>query len=550
MPETDANVRERDNLSPFHAGERQAQERLGDRGVERWARGAIRSFMPDQHRIFFEEQPFLIAAARDAEGRTWATFLEGGPGFVRSPDSVSLEISARPVPGDALDGALAAGSDIGLIGIEPATRRRNRVNGTVAAGDEGGIRFAVSQSFGNCPQYIRARRCWWSPEQPTGTAVRGTYLTASQQEWITSADTFFIATGYRGEGDNPAYGMDISHRGGERGFIEVLDDRTICFPDYAGNRFYNTLGNILSDPRAGLLFVDFASGSLLQLTGRASIDWDSEAVARVPGARQLVTLEIDAIVELSSVLRLRWQEDAAPARSLRLVERVQESADVTSFIFEARDGGPLKTFAAGQHLPIELNLSGGMGKVQRSYSLSGAPRDGRYRISVKRDPQGLVSRILHDGLHVGAMIDAGMPAGTFGLSNTRDPIVLVSAGIGITPLLSMLHAVAGEGDSRPVWFVHGARDGAHHPFRDEVRALAAGKPSIRLLTHYSHPLETDVRSRDYDHAGRITAEGLVALTGAANARFYLCGPAGFLAELKAGLEREGIPDSRILEESF
>ncbi len=550
MPHADDNVHEKQSLSPFHTGERQVQERLGDRDVERWARGAIRGFMPDQHRIFFEEQPFLIAAARDAEGRTWATLLEGGPGFVRSPDAVSLEISARPVAGDALEGALTAGTDVGLIGIELASRRRNRVNGTVVAASEDGISFAVGQSFGNCPQYIRARKFWWSPEKPSGTAVRGACLTVSQQAWITSADTFFIATGYRGDGDNPAYGMDISHRGGDHGFVEVLGDRTIRFPDYAGNRFYNTLGNILSDPRTGVLFIDFASGSLLQVTGRASIDWDSEAVARVPGARQLVTLEIDGIVELTSVLRLRWQEEAGSARSLRLVDRIQESADVTSFHFEARDGGQLKPFAAGQHLPLELNLTGGFGKVRRSYSLSGSPKGGHYRISVKREPQGLVSRILHDVLEVGAMIDAGTPAGTFGLPEPETPLVLASAGIGITPLLSMLHAVAAEEGRRPVWFVHGARDGAHHPFREEVGALAAGKPNIRVLTHYSRPLETDARGRDYDLAGRITAEGLVALTGSANAHYYLCGPAGFLADLKAGLEREDIPDSRIFEESF
>jgi len=550
MPDRKSSTDREDFRSPFHDGERQVQERLGDREVELWARGAIRSFMPDQHRIFFEEQPFLIAAARDAEGRPWATLLEGGPGFVRSPDAVSLEIAARPVRGDALEGALAAGADIGLIGIELGTRRRNRVNGTLTASGDDGIQFAVGQSFGNCPQYIRARKYWWSPGKPSGKAERGTSLSGSQMAWIRSADTFFIATGYRGEGEDTAFGMDISHRGGERGFVEVLDERTIRFPDYAGNRFYNTLGNILCDPRTGFLFLDFATGSLLQLTGRASIDFSSDAVARVPGARQLVTLQIDEIVELTSVLRLRWQEEAGSARSLRLVEKVKESADVTSFHFEARDGGPLKPFSAGQHLPIELNLSGGLGKVQRSYSLSGSPKEGRYRISVKRDPQGLVSRILHDVLEVGATIDAGLPAGTFGLPETHEPLVLVSAGIGVTPLLSMLHAVVAEEGHRPLWFVHSARDGEHHPFRKEVRALAAAKLNIRLLTHYSRPLETDIRGQDFDCEGRITAESLVALAGAANARYCLCGPAGFLAELKAGLEREGVPESRILEESF
>ncbi|WP_269581361.1 FAD-binding oxidoreductase [Roseibium sp. Sym1] len=550
MPDLNLKETPRDGSWPFHKGERLVQDRLGDGDVRRWAGAAIRSFMPDQHRIFFEEQPFLVAGGRDGDGRPWATILEGGPGFVRSPDPASLEIGALPVAGDALAGALTAGDDIGLLGIELATRRRNRVNGTVSAVTANGLRFAVSQSFGNCPQYIRARKYWWTPEKPVARAERGSQLTGSQTERIGAADTFFIATGYRGEGDNAAYGMDVSHRGGEAGFVEVLDDRTLRFPDYAGNRFYNTLGNILSDPRTGLLFVDFASGSLLQVSGRASIDWDSDAVAGVPGARQLVTLEIDAIVELTDALRLRWQENADTARDLRLVRKVRESADVTSFHFETRDGGPPAPFEAGQHLPVELHLAGGLGKVRRSYSLSGKPQAGTYRISVKREPQGLVSRILHDILEVGAVIGSGRPAGDFALPEGRAPLVLAGAGIGITPLVSMLHEVSAADDARPVWFVHGVRDGAHHPFREEAAGLAAGKPNIRLRTLYSRPTEADDQEGVFDKQGRITGDLLVNLVNGPDARYLLCGPAAFLADVTEDLRRLGVPEDRISFETF
>jgi hypothetical protein len=540
----------RDESWPFHKGERLVQDRLGDGDVRRWAGGAIRSFMPDQHRTFFEEQPFLVAGGRDGDGRPWATILEGGPGFVRSPDPASLEIGALPAPGDALEGALTSGGDIGLLGIELATRRRNRVNGTVDAVTANGLRFAVSQSFGNCPQYIRARKYWWNPEKPVGRAERGRQLTASQIDRIAAADTFFIATGYRGEGDNAAYGMDVSHRGGEAGFVEVLDDRTLRFPDYAGNRFYNTLGNILGDPRTGLLFVDFASGSLLQVSGRASIDWDSDAVASVPGARQLVTLEIDAIVELSNVLRLRWQENADTARDLRLVRKVRESADVMSFHFEARDGGPLAPFEAGQHLPIELHLAGGLGKVQRSYSLSGKPQAGTYRISIKREPQGLVSRILHDILEVGAVIGSGRPAGDFALPDGSAPLVLAGAGIGITPLVSMLHTLSAADDARPVLFVHGVRNGDHHPFREEVLQLTKDKPNIRLHSVYSRPSAKDAKDGLFDTQGRITGTFLSGLVDRPDARYLLCGPAAFLADVTENLQRLGVPEDRISFETF
>jgi len=550
MFELDQNGARPEEMSPFHEGERLVQEKRGDADVQRWAKGAIRSFMPDQHRTFFEEQPFLVVSARDSQGRPFATLLEGGAGFVRSPDATSLEIAARPAPGDALEGALKEGADIGLLGIELATRRRNRANGTVASSGESGWRFALGQSFGNCPQYIRSRKYWWSPERSAGTVSRGKRLTAAQQSWIGSADTFFIATGYRGDGANPAFGMDVSHRGGERGFVEVLDDRTLRFPDYAGNRFYNTLGNILNDPRAGFLFVDFASGSLLQLTGRAGIDWDSEAVADIPGARQLVTLEIDEIVELGSVLRLRWQEDAEPARDLRLVRKDRESADVTSFYFETRDGGPLAPFQAGQHLPIELHLAGGLGKVQRSYSLSGSPGDKHYRISVKREPQGLVSRILHDGLDVGAVIGSGKPAGDFNLPDDDAPLVLAGAGIGITPLMSMLHGLVETGDTRPVWFVHGVRDGTHYPFRDEAAKLAAETSNVRLLSVYSRPSRADVEEGGFGTQGRISGAFLSGLVNRPDARYLLCGPDAFLAEVTEDLQRHGVPEDRIVFETF
>lgn len=537
-------------VSPFHDGERRVQERLGDFDVERWARGAIRDFMPDQHRNFFQDQPFMIVSARDERGRPWATVLEGPVGFVRSPDPTSLEILSKPVAGDALEGALSTGADIGLVGIELATRRRNRVNGRLVGADDDGLRFTVGQSFGNCPQYIRSRDYWWSDEKPSGTATRSTALSAAQQNWIRSADTFFIGSGYEGQGQNRSFGMDASHRGGERGFVEVVSASKIRFPDYAGNKFYNTLGNILLDGRAGFLFLDFSTGSLLQLTGKASIDFDSEDVARFPGARQLVSLAIEEIVELRGALRLRWQEDGSTARSLRLVEKTRESADVTSFVFEPRDGGPLPVHTAGQHLPIEIMIPQIDAKVQRTYSLSGPPNESRYRISVKREADGLVSRFLHDKLETGAMLEARKPAGDFVLQKGSGPIVLVSAGVGVTPVLSMLHQLVEENETREILFVHGARDGDHHPFRSEVCELVKGRANIRTQIVYSRPHAEDLLGRDYQEKGRVSADLLVGLVSNTEADYYLCGPAGFLAELKSGLEARGVREDKIHDETF
>jgi len=536
--------------SPFHRGEREVQERLGVRDIEDWARMVVRQDLPEQHRAFYRALPFLVAAARDAGGRPWATLLTGPVGFIGSPDPQSLVIDTRPVPGDALDSTFVAGADIGILGIEPASRRRNRVNGRLQGGGNDALVFAVDQSFGNCPQYIRERQWRWVDDEPAGTPERGTSLTPAQRAWIDNADTFFIASGHRGDGDSPTFGMDASHRGGERGFVAVTSATRLVFPDYAGNNHFNTIGNLALDPRAGLLFVDFETGGLLQLTGRTTIDWDSDAVARSPGARRLVAFDIEEIVELPAAVALRWDADADSVRSLRLIDKIPESDDVTSFVFEARDGGPLPPFKAGQHLPIELSAPDHGDPIRRTYSLSGGPDLGRYRISVKREPYGIVSRHLHDRVEPGTILDARKPAGDFVLPCSGCPIVLVSAGVGVTPMVSMLHALAAEDDERPVWFVHGARDGDHHPLADEVRALAAADPSVRTHVAYSRPRPEDQSGVDYQSIGRVDGSLLAGIISNADAHYLLCGPTRFMADVQTDLQRRGVPAEQIHTESF
>jgi len=538
------------DASPFHAGEQQVQAWLGVRDIETWARQVVRPYLPEAHRAFHTALPFLVAAARDARGRPWATILTGPEGFVTSPDPRSLVIDAWPVPGDALEGALVAGADLGLLGIELATRRRNRVNGRVAADGSRAIVCAVDQTFGNCPQYIREREWRRVEGEPAGTPRRGTGLTASQRRWIAAADTFFIASGHRGEGESPAFGMDASHRGGEPGFVQVESDTHLVFPDYAGNNHFNTIGNLTLDPRAGLLFVDFETGGLLQLSVRTAIDWDSSALARFPGARRLVHCEIEAVVELPAALPLRWDAGTASVRSLRLIEKIPESEDVTSFVFAARDGGELAAFEAGQHLPIELEVPGHREPVRRSYSLSSGPGGERYRISVKREPLGLVSRHLHDRIEVGAIINARAPEGDFVLGCTERPVVLISAGVGVTPMVSMLHALGEVEGERPVWFIHGARDGRHHPLAREVREAAARRAAIHTHIAYSRPRPEDRAGVDYDSAGRVTGALVAGLLTKLDAEFYLCGPVGFMANLQRDLEERGVPAERIHTESF
>ena len=544
----DANLQ--DNGSPFHSGEQRVQERLGVRDIEQWASKVIRPLLPREHRAFHTSLPFLVGAARDQEGRPWVTLLVGKDGFVTSPNQATLEIGAKPPAGDALEHALGPGSDIGLLGIELATRRRNRVNGRIAESAGDVLVFAVDQSFGNCPQYIREREWRREDGEAAGEPRRSASLSPSQSDWIAGADTFFIASGYRGEGESANFGMDASHRGGDPGFVEILDGTRLRFPDYAGNNHYNTIGNIVADPRIGLLFVDFETGSLLQLTGRASIDWDGEDVAQFPGARRLVAIDIEEVIELPRAVPLRWGESAEPVRSLRLIEKIPESADVTSFVFEARDGGPLPRHEPGQHLPIEFNVLDLAETVRRTYSLSGAPSAERLRISVKREPQGLVSRFLHDQLEPGAIIDTRKPAGDFVLGGSDFPVALVSAGIGLTPMVSILHELAGQDGDRPVHFIHGARDGAHHPLAAEVRALSGKSPSIRTHTAYSRPRPEDRRGDNYDSEGRVDGELLAGLVQDPETHYFLCGPTRFMADILGALEARGVSPDQIHTETF
>jgi predicted pyridoxine 5'-phosphate oxidase superfamily flavin-nucleotide-binding protein len=283
---------------PFHAGELEAQLRAGAgaRG------GAIRDAMPDQHRAFFEALPFVVVASVDPAGPV-AALWTGAPGFVAAPDPRTLHIAVARDAGDPATPAFVAGAPFGLLGIELATRRRNRANGTIASADERAVVVAVHQSFGNCPQYIHPRELSHVPTVAPPPAEPLAQLDADAQRLLARADTFFVATSARTT--EPTGGVDISHRGGPAGFVH-RDGDTLTIPDYRGNRYFNTLGNLVSDPRAALLFVDFARGDLLQLQGTTSIQWSGSDVDALDGAERLWRFHIQRAWRRRAVLPLRW----------------------------------------------------------------------------------------------------------------------------------------------------------------------------------------------------------------------------------------------------
>lgn len=535
------------NRVPFHAGEIKAQDNAGVSKQAADASRFIRDFMPVQHREFFAALPFLVLAGADASGRRWVTLLETDDGYVASPDPRVLRLPGRLPAGDPLASGFVPEAAVGLLGIELATRRRNRVNGRLRS-DAGGVLLEVVQSFGNCPQYISERDLVRIGEKPhqSGSVLESSCLSDSQKSWITGSDTFFIGSGLD---DGSEEGFDASHRGGAPGFVEIEGRTVLRIPDYRGNNFFNTIGNLVRDPRIGLLFIDFEDGGLLHLTGRAQIIWDGKG-SRDPEARREILVSIEHVVERQRVIALRWQSGGQAGWRLRIAEKVVETPEITSFYFEAADGGSLPSFLPGQHLPVAIDVPGHSDTVRRSYSLSGPVSDLVYRVSVKREPKGLVSGFLHDQLGVGDIVEARTPAGSFLPPEGEAPLVLVSAGVGVTPMLAMLHAEVGSRSNRRIWFVHGVRNSAAHVFRNEVEDLAARAKTVVARTFYSSPRPEDRPLPGNIAEGRMNAADLVALGAGPEATYMICGPAGFITGLTAGLERLGVRPDRIVYESF
>jgi uncharacterized protein len=272
--------------SPFNPDELAVQALAG--GGPRGGAG-IRDFMPEQHRQFFAQLPYVFVGAVDSAGWPLATLLIGPPGFVQSADPFTLHMAALPDAADPAADALVPDREIGILGIDLSTRRRNRANGRIAGRGAAGIDVAVSQSFGNCPQYIQRRVIEAAHADPAQAASSPaepfTRLDAAARAVIERADTFFVASRSRA-GRGSAYGADISHRGGRPGFVGI-DGDLLTIPDFRGNRYFNTLGNLSAEPRGSLLFVDFESGDLLQLQGMVQVDWTGAAAAQFAGAERL-----------------------------------------------------------------------------------------------------------------------------------------------------------------------------------------------------------------------------------------------------------------------
>jgi len=241
----------------------------------------------------------------------------------------------------------------------------------------------------------------------------------------------------------------------------------------------------------------------------------------------------------------------APGFRLLTVSAIdQESADVISLTMQSADGQPLETALPGQYVVLRLQPSSGSPPLFRSYSLSGPPSTERYRISVKIETNGAAGNYLGEHVRVGDALDISAPRGSFVLQSGEGPVVLLSAGIGATPVLAMLHALAAIRSTRPVVWLHAARDRQHHPFAGEVRRLTQALRNGRSYVCYSKPGSQDKAGEDFDATGRLSRSVFGEVGMPRDADVYLCGPTRFMADMNEALRACGVARERIHLEIF
>ena len=386
---------------------------------------------------------------------------------------------------------------------------------------------------------------------------------------------------------------------GENFTIDGLGDDEVCIGDRyrIGSALFEVtqprvtcyrVGIRMNDPRIPALLVSHhRPGFYFRVLEEGEVEAGSEILKVASGPEQMTVAETDALLylpghprrQLLRALRVPalspgWQGsfralldrepgsgnpglgDAAPPpawtgfRRLSATAIEHESDSVISIRLEDPDGAPLPPARPGQYLTVRIRTGEDERSVLRNYSLSGPPGAGYYRIAVKREHDGVASGYLHGRLAVGDQLEIAAPRGTFILDESPAPVLLISAGIGATPVLTMLHALVAEHSDREIWWLHGARSKREHSFAAEVRTLLAALPNAHAHVAYSRPDPADVRGRDFDSEGRLTAPLLAELDLPREAETYLCGPAPFMEEISAGLTAIGLEAFRIHTEPF
>ncbi len=397
----------------------------------------------------------------------------------------------------------------------------------------------------------------------------------------------------------PAFGQF-----GENLTVDGLPDDAVCIGDryQIGSALFEVtqprvtcyrVGIRLNEPlMASLLVAHYRPGFYMRVLQEGDIAAGDEIVKVSAGPEQITVAEIDALLylpghsreQLARALKVPalpagWQaslralleqeqngkapngnpgltQNSAPPpawsgfREMRVSAIHQESKTIRSFLLISADGAPLAEALPGQFVVIKIRTSPDSPPLLRNYSLSNGPSKDQYRLSVKEEIHGAVSGYLKNAVRVGDVLEVSAPRGNFILQRNTDPVVLLSAGVGATPVLAMLHVLATAGITNPIWWLFGARSRDDHPFAAEARALLSVLPNAKSYVKYSQPGREDNIGSDFDAPGRITIADIEDLQIPDSAHFYICGPPTFIEGLRADLRTTGVPASRIHSEVF
>ena len=553
-------------MAGYHVGEIQAQDKAGTRGVANEllaGRSASLSFSRN-HDAFLAAQSFsamtIVEATKDIQN-VWVTPLFGIPGDITAESETEILVSPDSIPtGDFLH-SVSPGTPLSLIAIDLARRIRHRINGVAGETSKGSslLHMKVEEYSPNCPKYINRRELIRSPTEPpvNRNALRQERpkLIEADEMLIAESDTLWIGT-YA-----PGVGADCNHRGGKPGFIRVVDGTAIEWPEYRGNGMFYTSGNLEVNDRAGVTIVDFATGTVLQLTGRATVNWNHDG--SFEGATRTIRLDISHVIRTDNATSHRWKLlDYSPYNpnvadvedentdTVTLAKIVSETEDVKTFRWVAQRRIP---FIPGQYATFEFaNVPGGGSSEVRTWTLSETPNsiqgDNTLDITVKR--KGLVTNWLHDQVQVGLQAKLhGVQGDLSALSFVSDKpvvkshILLISAGIGITPMVAMVRGIGAFRlqDQTIVYMIHVERHEKDLLFQSEL---------ARRSRQYHHFQLTNVIT---SQEGRLTLDRIDQLLPSNTRQLqeaFLCGPIGFMTATSEYLVALGVPPDQIHTESF
>jgi hypothetical protein len=540
------------NHKMYHEGEIAIQRQNGVENAARMTAAAIQDHIPHGAMSFIAQQSMAVIGSLDTQGRVWASLVLGQPGFLQAINDQSLQLQRSKccaATGDPLWGNLDANRQLGILLIELSTRRRLRINGQLGAGNKEAVHIQVAQAYANCPKYIQRRQLRLVPisdsAPPSTEILKGQALGDRQQTWISEADTFFVASAH------PEHGVDASHRGGHPGFVKLLSSQRLRIPDFVGNNMFNTLGNFTSYPHAGLVFVDFKRGRILQLSGKPEIlTRQVDEQNETGGTARYWEFEIECWRESDLPIHINEDfidyspylpktrntafTDSNQSLKLNVTRTWMETPRVRCIELTAIDGFELPPFTAGAHLKINIINKWGISEL-RHYSLLSDPacRD-HYLFGVLAEPNGRGgSLFLHEKVQLGDTLETVLPENKFSLSTNAKHSILIAGGIGITPLLSMMHSLNGSNSSYELHYT--AKHKSDLAFKQEIKQLAG------IHAHF-------YTSRD--NTGPSLDIKCVINKPAPGTHIYVCGPYRLIQAVRTYAKAQDCSSEQIHFESF